>query len=109
VALARTHVLIAGLVQGVAFRDSTRALAIERGVRGWVRNLVDGRVEAIFEGEREAVDALVAWCHRGPPGARVERVEIAWLPATREFLDFRVRPWGNAPWRPDGGEIPPSE
>lgn len=58
------------------FRDSCRREAERLGVRGWVRNLPDGRVEAVFEGEPDAVDAMVAWCHRGPPRARVSSVEV---------------------------------
>jgi acylphosphatase len=62
-------------VQGVFFRDSTRRRAAERGVAGWVRNLPDGTVEAVFEGDPEAVEAMVAFCGEGPRGAVVERVE----------------------------------
>jgi acylphosphatase len=66
---------VSGRVQGVWFRESCREEAALRGVAGWVRNLPDGRVEAVFEGDADAVDALVAWCHEGPPRARVRGVE----------------------------------
>src|SRR6202022_3038739 len=63
--MVRAHVFVSGKVQGVFYRDSTREEAQKRGVRGWVRNLRDGRVEAVFEGAPEAVDAMVAWCRVG--------------------------------------------
>lgn len=73
--LTRMHVLVSGKVQGVWFRESTRENAERLGVTGWVRNLPDGQVEAVFTGPAAAVDELVAWCHRGPPSAQVARVE----------------------------------
>lgn len=72
----RVHVLVEGHVQGVWFRESMRAEAERLAVRGWVRNLSDGRVEAVFEGESGAVDAMVEWTHRGPEGARVAAVAV---------------------------------
>lgn len=88
---ARAHVWVSGLVQGVFFRWETQALAEELGVKGWVRNLPDGRVEALFEGEEELVKRMVDFCRRGPPGARVERVEVRWEPYQGEFSGFRIR------------------
>lgn len=64
------------MVQGVFFRYETRERARERGLAGWVRNRPDGRVEAVFEGPAEAVEKMVAWCHEGPPLARVDEVEV---------------------------------
>jgi|DewCreStandDraft_1066081.scaffolds.fasta_scaffold00736_13 acylphosphatase len=78
----KAHVLISGLVQGVYFRDSARRLALREGVGGWIRNLPDGRVEAVFVGPRAAVERMVEWCHRGPPAARVEHVAVEWSPAS---------------------------
>ncbi|WP_435194514.1 acylphosphatase [Natronomonas sp. EA1] len=72
----RAHVFVSGKVQGVYYRANTRDTAHERGVDGWVRNLADGRVEAVFEGEKEAVEAMVEWCHEGSPRAEVESVEV---------------------------------
>ncbi len=72
---SRRHVWVEGRVQGVWFRGSTQSQARQRGVAGWARNLPDGRVEAVFEGSAEAVAALVGFCRRGPPGARVDRLE----------------------------------
>lgn len=74
--IVRRHVLVAGRVQGVFFRDSCRTEAVRAGVSGWVRNRADGQVEAVFEGELEAVERLVAWCRQGPPRARVNGVEV---------------------------------
>jgi acylphosphatase len=72
----RRHVLVYGFVQGVGFRYAVERAARSRGVSGWVRNRSDGTVEAVFEGEREDVEALVDLCRRGPRGADVERVEV---------------------------------
>jgi acylphosphatase len=72
----RKHVWISGRVQNVWFRDACSREASQRGVSGWVTNLPDGRVEAAFEGDASSVDALVAWCHEGPPRAQVARVEV---------------------------------
>ena len=74
----RAHVWISGRVQGVFFRASTVDEAVTRGVDGWVRNSSDGRVEAALEGERSAVEAMIAWCRKGPPAARVSAVEVTW-------------------------------
>ena len=71
------HVLVAGRVQGVWFRDTCCEQARNLGVAGWVRNLADGRVEAVFEGPPGAVDRMVAWCHEGPSRARVDSVEVS--------------------------------
>ena len=87
----RAHVWVSGRVQMVYFRGSAQHVARERGLAGWVRNLPDGRVEAVFEGPREAVQALIAWCHQGPPTAVVERVEVRWEPPQEEPPGFRVR------------------
>lgn len=73
--MTRVHVLVSGKVQGVWFRESTRQEAERLGVAGWVRNLPDGRVEALFTGPPAAVDEIVDWCHRGPPAAQVAGVE----------------------------------
>lgn len=88
---ARAHVWISGRVQGVFFRAATQHVARQHGLAGWVRNLPDGRVEAVFEGRRRAVETLVAWCHEGPPAARVEHVEVRWEPPRDEPPGFRVR------------------
>jgi acylphosphatase len=75
--MIRRHVVVRGFVQGVFFRDSVRRLASSLGVSGWVRNTGDGAVEAVFEGEPDAVARLVDFCRRGPRGARVDDVELS--------------------------------
>lgn len=72
----RAHVFISGRVQGVFFRASTRDRATDLGVDGWVRNLDDGRVEAVFEGDEAAVKAMIEWCHEGSPNAVVKSVNV---------------------------------
>jgi len=74
----RAHVYVSGTVQGVYFRATTRHEARERGVDGWVRNLEDGRVEAVFEGPADAVEGMVEFCHEGSSAARVEDVEVTY-------------------------------
>ena len=74
--MIRRRVIVRGLVQGVFFRDSTRRLAQRHGVSGWVANRADGAVEAVFEGEADAVERLVAFSRKGPRGAQVESVEV---------------------------------
>lgn len=86
----RAHVLIEGRVQGVSFRAYTRDKARAAGVEGWVRNLPDGRVEAVFEGTRPAVQRLVTWCYSGPTGASVERVEVSWQEPTGREGGFSI-------------------
>lgn len=87
-AVMRAHVYVTGYVQGVFFRHSMAKRARDLGVSGWVRNLDDGRVEAVVEGEESDVGAVVDWCRSGPPHATVEHVEVSWEPATREFSVF---------------------
>ncbi|MFW5921735.1 MAG: acylphosphatase [Halodesulfurarchaeum sp.] len=70
----RAHVYVSGRVQGVYFRANTREAARKRDVDGWVKNLEDGRVEAVFEGEPAAVEAMIEWCHEGSPAAEVSDV-----------------------------------
>jgi len=86
----RVHVYVSGLVQGVAFRWFVRRVARELGVKGWVRNLPDGRVEAVFEGEERAVERLVELCRCGPPAARVDEVKVLREEYKGEFDDFEI-------------------
>lgn len=90
-AQVRAHVLVSGRVQGVFYRDHAQRQANARGVTGWVRNLADGRVEAVFEGDEKAVNQMVAWCRRGSPNAFVTDVHIGLEPYTGDFQGFRVR------------------
>ncbi|WP_135662299.1 acylphosphatase [Halorhabdus rudnickae] len=76
------HVHVTGRVQGVFFRATTRERAAEHDVDGWVKNLADGRVEAVFEGAEESVEAMIEFCHEGSPQARVEDVEVEYQEPT---------------------------
>jgi acylphosphatase len=87
----RAHVIISGQVQGVFFRDSARREARARRLAGWVRNRPDGTVEAVFQGERQAVEALIRWCHTGPPQAAVDEVAVTWEPPQPGESPFHVR------------------
>lgn len=87
----RVHLFVSGRVQGVFFRAHTRELARSLGLSGYVRNLPDGRVEIVAEGEEEALRELVAFAQRGPPLARVTGVEERWEPSTGEFPGFSIR------------------
>ena len=89
--MKREHAYISGRVQGVFFRAATQRAAMDFNITGWVRNIADGRVEAVFEGEDENVDKMLAWCHEGPPAARVEKVLTQEEPYTGEFRDFSVK------------------
>ena len=88
--LVRAHVHVSGRVQGVFFRAQTENNAIQYDVKGWVRNLPDGRVEAIFEGEKPDVDAMVEFCKRGPSGAYVKQIDVIWEDWTGEFTEFNI-------------------
>jgi acylphosphatase len=88
--LARLHVLVSGRVQGVWFRQGTAEEARRHGLHGLVRNLADGRVEVVAEGERAGLEALLAFCRRGPPAARVDGVEVAWGEARGDLGPFTV-------------------
>lgn len=87
----RAHVLVSGRVQGVYFRANTKARADRLGVRGWVRNLPDGRVEAVFEGPRPQVEECLEWCRRGPQGARVDHLEVRWEAPENRWREFFIR------------------
>ena len=74
--MKRAHVYIYGKVQGVWFRAHTKEMAIKLNIKGWVRNLADGSVEAVFEGIEEHVDQMIHWCNKGSPRARVSKVDV---------------------------------
>lgn len=87
----RAHVFVSGMVQGVFFRSETQYEANRGKVTGWVRNLRDGRVEAVFEGEKDNVEKLIEFCRKGPPGARVTKFEVSLEEYTGEFENFWIR------------------
>lgn len=88
--MSRVHVYINGKVQGVFFRASTREKAHALGIKGWVRNCLDGSVEAVFEGEKEAVNNVVNWCRKGPAGAFIEKIDVCREKYLGEFDDFSI-------------------
>ena len=88
---SRAHIFVRGVVQGVYFRDFTRSHATAAGLTGWVRNVPDGRVEAVVEGERDRIDHLIDRLRTGPPASRVDDVQVSWEEHAGEFSDFQVR------------------
>jgi acylphosphatase len=86
----RAHVRIVGKVQGVYFRQNTRIVANRHRVTGWVKNLKDGRVEAVLEGNEMDVSEVIEWFYAGPPKAIVDDVQIKYEPYTGEFQEFKV-------------------
>ncbi len=87
---SRVRVIVSGRVQGVFFRSATQDEAEIRNVSGWVKNLQDGRVEALFEGDKQAVEQLVEFCKKGPPNAVVRDIEVSWEEYQAEFTGFRI-------------------
>ena len=88
---AQLHMLIGGRVQGVFFRAATAEEARALGLKGWVRNLPDGRVEVVAEGDRKNLEMLYAWAHHGPRYARVSDVQAQWSEYSGRFRDFEIR------------------
>ncbi|SLM30555.1 Acylphosphatase [Desulfamplus magnetovallimortis] len=86
----RVHLIINGMVQGVCFRMETQRTAKSEGVFGWVRNLSNGDVEALLEGDEDAVNAVIQWCHQGPSFSRVDEVIIEDQEYQGEFQDFKI-------------------
>lgn len=78
--LTHAHAFISGTVQGVGYRFATQDIAKQIGVKGWVRNLPDGRVEAVFEGSKEQVEEMIRWCRQGPPGSSGRDVDVFYEP-----------------------------
>ncbi len=87
----RANLRIRGRVQGVYYRSSMVEQAQRLGLKGWVMNSADGSVESVVEGATSAVEALIAWCHQGPRGARVDSVEVRWEAPGHDFSGFVVR------------------
>ena len=83
---------ISGRVQGVGYRDSLRLVAQALDVTGWVRNLANGDVEAVIQGDEDAVERIVAWCHNGPPGANVRFVEAQLIETSETYIAFSRLP-----------------
>jgi acylphosphatase len=89
--MVRAHLLISGIVQGVGYRWSCRRAAQGIGVTGWVRNLPDGRVEVVAQGDRDLVEKLIAWCYRGPDEARVSDIAVSYGEPDAGLTGFGIR------------------
>ncbi len=89
---SRAHIIISGRVQGVSFRHFTREKALALGLKGWVRNLPDGRVECELEGPKRALDKMIDVCRDGPRWAKVTNVEIKWLDYSGNYSHFQILP-----------------
>ena len=88
--IVRVHLIISGSVQGVFFRQNTYNLAISKNLKGYVRNLSDGSVEAVFEGDPKDVDDMIKWCYIGPESARVDNVRVFREQSLEEFSSFDI-------------------
>jgi acylphosphatase len=86
----RAHVVISGRVQGVFFRSNTKREAVKLGLTGFVRNLDDGSVEAVFEGEKSEVEKIIEFCKKGPSGSEVSSVDVQWEKFKAEFTEFDI-------------------
>ncbi|MEF8846868.1 MAG: acylphosphatase [Candidatus Paceibacterota bacterium] len=89
--MSKAHLLISGRVQGVTFRASTKKKAQSLGLKGWVRNTEDGKVETVVEGEQEKIEKLIDWCKQGPSLAKVQNIEVDWKEEQEGFSNFEVR------------------
>ncbi len=89
--MKRIHLIVSGRVQGVAFRANTQSEALKLGLTGWVKNLADGSVEIVAEGESKPLDAFASWCKCGPSAARVEQMRKEEADASGEFGNFSIR------------------
>jgi acylphosphatase len=86
----RARILVSGKVQGVYYRQTTKEVAQRNELTGWVRNLADGRVEAVFEGDESSVNKTIEWCRIGPTNARVQAVDVSFEDYSGEFSDFDI-------------------
>ena len=87
---ARAHIFISGKVQGVFLRYNTSREAKKLGITGWIWNLPDGRVEAVFEGEKDKIEKIIEWIRQSPTFTKIEKVEVKWEKPKNEFKDFRM-------------------
>lgn len=88
--MKRIHIFVEGRVQGVFFRHYTRETATVYNIKGWVRNLHDGRVEMVCEGSGEDIEKMIEWCRQGPPGSHVGKIDTAWEEYRGEFEYFEI-------------------
>jgi len=87
----KAHLFIEGRVQGVFYRAFTQDLATRLGIKGWAKNLYDGRVEALFESSRELLDQAIQECWKGPAGSSVRNIDVSWEESSAEYKDFEIR------------------
>ena len=87
----RAHIIFSGFVQGVFFRANTRKKAKELEVTGWIKNSPSGKVEAVFEGERDRIQKIIEWAKKGPQGAQVDDLELDWQEYRDEFNNFEIK------------------
>ena len=85
------HIIVSGRVQGVAYRYYAREVAEQLGIKGWIKNLINGDVELIVEGFQQTVEKMIEWCKEGPRLAIVENIEVDWLPYSGEFNQFHIK------------------
>lgn len=88
--MRRAHVVVSGFVQGVGFRHEARRKANELRLNGWVRNTANGKLEAVFEGDKEDLRKMLAWCQKGPSLAEVTSIDVEWEEPTAKFVDFQI-------------------
>ncbi len=88
--LARVHIFVSGKVQGAWYREGTKKEANKLKVFGWIKNLEDGRVEALLEGEKESLEKMLVWAKRGSFWSKVENIEISWEEHKKDFQDFKI-------------------
>lgn len=88
---ARAHLIISGRVQGVFYRAFVEETALSLGLKGWVRNMPDGRVEAVFEGEKDNIQKAISICYKGPPVSKVSDISVKWEEFQAEFSRFSIR------------------
>lgn len=86
----QAHLIISGRVQGIFYRASCQEVAQSYGLKGWVRNLPTGQVEVLAQGEKDKIEKLIAWCKKGPPGAKVTDVNVEWKDVFEQFSDFGI-------------------
>lgn len=91
----RIHAFVSGMVQGVSFRSETKRIAKNLGIKGWIRNLPDGRVEVLAEGEKDKIGALIEFLKKGPPAARVDNVDVKIEDHKGEFKGFSIKHWSS--------------
>ncbi len=88
--MQQAHIFVSGFVQGVGYRHFVRKNAQELGLRGWVRNLPDNRVEALLQGSKEKIEQMIALCRKGPFLAEIENVEVVWEDIKQQYPDFQI-------------------